>query len=294
MIRSMTGFGRGDAGGEGTRFEVEVRGVNHRFLEIRVRLPQELSSLEPELREAVGRHARRGRVEVWVEQAKAGEPEARVSINRQAVAGYLEAAGELAREFELSGSLDLQALLALPGTVRIDFTRPLAGDDEKRSLLAALQGALRDFESARVAEGAKLAEDLRARLQSVEKEMERVSAAAGLSQKEVFDKLQARMAALLEGSGLDPTRLAQEAAYLAGRSDIAEELVRLSAHVGKFRELLGSADGPVGKALDFLVQEMHREVNTIASKSETLEISQSALTMKAEVERIREQVQNLE
>jgi uncharacterized protein (TIGR00255 family) len=289
----MTGFGRSDAGGEGTRYEVEVRGVNHRFLEIRVRLPQELSALEPELREAVGRHARRGRVEVWVEQTRVGEPEARVSINRQVVSGYLEASGQLAREFELSGSLGLQALLALPGAVRVDFTRPLAGDEEKRTLLTALQGALKDFESSRAAEGEKLAGDLLARLRTVEAEMERVSAASARSQKETFEKLQTRMTAMLEGIGLDPARLAQEAAYLAGRSDIAEELVRLSAHVGKFRELLGSA-GPVGKALDFLVQEMHREVNTIASKSETLEISQSALAMKAEVERIREQVQNLE
>ena len=294
MIRSMTGFGRADAGGEGTRFEVEVRGVNHRFLEIRVRLPQELSSLEPELREAVGRHARRGRVEVWVEQNRVGEPEARVWINRQVAAGYLEAAGELAREFEISGSLGLEALLSLPGTVRVDFTRPVAGDEDKRTLLAALQGALRDFEAARIAEGGKLAEDLSARLRTVESEMARVSEAADSSQKETLEKLRARMSTLLEGIGLDPTRLAQEAAYLAGRSDIAEELVRLAAHVGKFHELLRSAEGPVGKSLDFLVQEMHREVNTIASKSETLEISQSALAMKAEVERIREQVQNLE
>jgi uncharacterized protein (TIGR00255 family) len=290
----MTGFGRADAGGEGTRFEVEVRGVNHRFLEIRVRLPQELSPLEPELREAVGRHARRGRVEVWVEQTRVGEPEAHVSINRQVATGYLEAAGELAREFKLSGSLEVQALLALPGTVRVDFTRPAAGDQDKRSLIEALQGALGDFEAARVAEGGKLAEDLRARLRTVESEMARVSAAAARSQQETLEKLRARMSTLLEGIGLDPTRLAQEAAYLAGRSDIAEELVRLAAHVGKFHEFLASAEGPVGKSLDFLVQEMHREVNTIASKSETLEISQSALAMKAEVERIREQVQNLE
>src|SRR5262249_18197467 len=128
----------------------------------------------------------------------------------------------------------------------------------------------------------------------MKEDLGRVQEAAQRSLPETFDKIQKRMSSLLEGAALDPARLAQEAAYLAGRSDIAEEMVRLGAHLDKSLEILGKPSGPAGKSLDFLVQELHREVNTIASKSETLEISQIALKMKSEVERVREQVQNIE
>ena len=294
MIKSMTGFGRGEAGNPLVRLEVEMPGVNHRFLEIRFRMPQEMSDLEAELRQQVSQVARRGRVDVWVERVKGMEPEASVTFNRSVIAGFLEAAGKIGTEFSLPGRLDLQAVLALPGAVRVEFRREGGGDEERVLLRQALAQALEAFDGARIQEGGKLAQDLRSRLSGLMGDLEGIREAAQRSLPEVLEKIRKRMDSLLEGVQLDPGRLAQEAAYLAGRSDIAEEMVRLSAHLTKALESLQSHDGPVGKSLDFLVQELHREVNTIASKSESLEISQVALQMKGEVERIREQVQNLE
>jgi uncharacterized protein (TIGR00255 family) len=294
MIKSMTGFGRGEAGNSLVRMEVEMRGVNHRFLEVRFRMPQEMSDLEAELRQQVSQVARRGRIDIWVERVKGVEPEATVTFNRSVVAGYLEAAGKIGTEFSLPGRLDLQAVLALPGAVRVEFRREGGGDEERDLLRQALAQALEAFDGARIQEGGKLAQDLKSRLSGLMGDLEGIREAAQRSLPEVLEKIRKRMDSLLEGAPLDPGRLAQEAAYLAGRSDIAEEMVRLSAHLAKALESLQSHDGPVGKSLDFLVQELHREVNTIASKSESLEISQVALRMKGEVERIREQVQNLE
>jgi uncharacterized protein (TIGR00255 family) len=176
----------------------------------------------------------------------------------------------------------------------VEFRREAGGSEEKLLIREALAQALQAFDGARSQEGGKLAQDLNSRLSGLVEDLAGIHLAAQRSLPEVLEKVRKRMDSLLEGVPLDPGRLAQEAAYLAGRSDIAEEMVRLSAHLAKARESLQSPDGPVGKSLDFLVQELHREVNTIASKSESLEISQVALRMKGEVERIREQVQNLE
>ena len=294
MIKSMTGFGRGEAGDNQVRFEVEVRSVNHRFLEVRFRMPQEMSELESDLRQQVSKIARRGRVDIWVERTQSLEPEASVSIHRGVVAAYLEAAGRIGKEFSIPGTLDLQAVLSLPGAVRVELRRDGGGEAEKALLGEALDAALRAFEDTRVREGEKLREDVRARLACMTEELKRIREAAQRSLQETVDKIRKRMDSLLEGVSLDPGRLAQEAAYLAGRSDIEEESVRLAAHLHKALEILESPGGPAGKSLDFLVQELHREVNTIASKSESLEISQTALRLKSEVERVREQVQNLE
>jgi uncharacterized protein (TIGR00255 family) len=294
MIKSMTGFGRGEAGNSVVRVEVEIRGVNHRFLEIRFRMPQEMSDLEGELRLQVSQVARRGRVDIGVERLKSAEPEASVTINRGVVAEYLGAAGKIGAEFAIPGSLDLQSVLALPGAVRVEFRRDGGGDEDRVLLRQALGQALEAFDRSRTQEGGKLAADLTSRLAGLAEDVAGIRKAAERSLPEALDKIRKRMDSLLEGVALDPGRLAQEAAYLAGRSDIAEELVRLSAHIGKALESLQVPDGPVGKSLDFLVQELHREVNTIASKTESLEVSQVALRMKGEVERIREQVQNLE
>jgi len=294
MIKSMTGFGRGEAGSALTRLEVEIRGVNHRFLEVRFRMPQELADLEGELRQRISQVARRGRVDVWVERTRSAEPSAEITLNRTVVQGYLEAASRIRSEFSLQGGLDLQAILALPGAIRVEFHREDEGSDERALLREAIERALLTFDEARSLEGEKLARDLSARLGTLDRQVASVRQAAEKSLQETLEKIRRRMDSLLAGVPLDPGRLAQEAAYLAGRADIDEELVRLSAHLAKAADTLSASDGPCGKSLDFLVQELHREVNTIASKSESLEISQIALRMKAEVERVREQVQNLE
>jgi len=294
MIKSMTGFGRGEAVEGSVRFEVELRGVNHRFLEIRVRMPQEVADLEAELRNQVGRVARRGRIEITVVRSHWVEPEAMVTINRGVVSRYLEAASTLASDFNISGSLAIDSVLALPGAVRVEYRRWDRAEAEKAVLLEALDRALAGYEEVRLAEGSRLGHDLEMRLNSVEADLALIEREASGATAETAHRLRKRMAALLEGMPLDEVRLAQEAAFLADRSDVTEELVRLRAHLVQARGHLASTNGPMGKPLEFLVQEIHREINTIGSKAESLSISQAVLRVKAEVEKVREQVQNIE
>ena len=293
MIKSMTGFGRGEASEIAVRYEVDLKGVNSRFLELRFRLPQEVSHLEADLRGQVSKIVRRGRIDITVNRSQSRDPETIVTVNRDVVARYLDAASLLVREFQLPGVLSLESALALPGAVRIEVRRD-GVEGEPEVLVSALREALTAFEEFRTAEGGRLREDLTERVRAMELELAGIEEAARGMPSEYSSKLRKRMADLLEGVPLDETRLAQEAAYLAGRSDVTEEIVRLRAHLRQAMEHLETGDQPAGKPLDFLVQEMHREVNTIGSKSEDLRISQAVLRMKAEVEKVREQVQNIE
>jgi len=294
MIKSMTGFGRGESGDEKAPFEVEIRGVNHRFLEVRFRLPPELSARETELRSRVSARARRGRVEVSVNRGAGKEPEASVSVNRELVARYLEAARAVAAEFKIPGKLSLESILGLPGAIRMELPREVAGERENSALLRALDLALETFEAARVAEGARLRQDLISHLEAIQADLEGIARISEEVTRDYEEKIRRKLRSLLESAPLDEGRLMQEAAYLATRSDITEEVVRLQAHLRQARQTLDTPDGPVGKSLDFLVQEMHRETNTIGAKAESLAIAQAVLRVKGEVEKVREQVQNLE
>ena len=294
MIKSMTGFGRGEANDGEVRYEVELRGVNHRFLEVRVRMPQEVAAFEGALRNRVAAAVKRGRIDVTVNRAISRQPKAVVTINREVISRYLEAATAIASEFQVPGALSLESLLALPGAVRVEVRREEETETERNVLLAALDQALVLYEAGRSAEGERLGRDLGARLAAVGSELEVIAReAAGLT-SEFAAKLRKRLAALLNGAPVDEGRLAQEVAYLADRSDITEEVVRLGAHLRAAREHLAAPEAPAGKPLDFLIQEMHREANTVGSKAESLAISQAALRIKAEVEKLREQVQNIE
>jgi uncharacterized protein (TIGR00255 family) len=293
MTKSMTGFGRGEASAPPVRFEVDVRGVNHRFLEIRFRLPQEVSQMEGELRREVSAVVQRGRIDVTVSRIPSRDPETSVILNREVIARYLEAASVISKDYHLAGELGLESVLTLPGAVRFEV-RKEGMEEERGVLVEALSRALAAFDGTRTAEGLGLGSDIRERIGLVEAELERIAEAAGAMPSEYLAKLRRRLAELLEGVPLDEARLMQEAAFLAGRSDVTEEIVRLRAHLRQALDCLDSRGAPVGKSLDFLVQEMHREVNTIGSKAEDLRVSHAVLRIKAEVEKIREQVQNLE
>jgi uncharacterized protein (TIGR00255 family) len=214
-------------------------------------------------------------------------------INREIVARYRDAASAITREFQIPGDLGLESVLQLPGAVRMEVRKEDV-EGEREILREALTRALSAFEETRVSEGRRLGQDLMDRLRLVEADLGLISEAAQSMPSEYAARLRRRMAEILDGVPLDETRLAQEAAYLAGRSDVTEELVRLRAHLLQAMECLGARSEPVGKPLDFLIQEMHREVNTIGSKAEDLRISQAVLRVKAEVEKVREQVQNIE
>ncbi len=293
-IKSMTGFGRAAAEEEGARVEVEVKGVNHRFLDVKLRLPPEIGSLEPALRSRVQGVVGRGRIDVSVTLVSTRAPGYRVEVNRGLVAEYLKELKALQREFRLKGSIGLDAVVALPGAVAVRSEETPANAGTLGLVERALDRALAAYDAMRAEEGARLTGALRAHLRSIEEAVEGIEAEARGIPEMYARRLRERVAALVQERGLDDQRLAQEVALMAGRVDITEELVRLRGHVGQARAALDGPDGRVGKTLDFLMQEMNREANTISSKAESLPVCQAALAIKSEVEKIREQVQNLE
>ncbi|MEK7798336.1 MAG: YicC/YloC family endoribonuclease [Acidobacteriota bacterium] len=295
QVKSMTGFGQGTAEKDGVHVEVELKGVNHRFLDVKMRLPAEAGLLEPALRSAVQERVSRGRIDIVVAIVSTRAPGYRVEVNRDLVAGYLEAASGLKKEFRLKGSVGLEALLALPGAVMVQAEKAGADGAATSLVTEALRQALLRYDTMRAEEGRRLTEDLRGHLAAIREAARRIIGEARGLPEAYARRLKERLKLLLEGErSLDETRLAQEVALLAGRVDITEELVRLQGYVDQAEATLAQPPGPVGKTLDFIMQEMNREANTISSKAEALPICQEALRIKAEVEKIREQVQNLE
>jgi uncharacterized protein (TIGR00255 family) len=289
----MTGFGAGEADGPKGRFRAELRGINSRFLEVRVRVPQMLAPFEADLRRRIGETFSRGRLDLSMTWEPAGESEAPVRLNPAAAKAYLQAGIQLRSALGLHGEIGLVELLALPGVV--ETVRPESADPELRELaLQALDGAVRAADGMRRAEGAATVADILARIERLCALRAKVAARSADVPAAAQRRLQERLARLGLDAQVDPGRLAQEVAYLADRSDIAEELARLEAHFQRCRETLARDAEAVGKTLEFLSQELHRETNTIGSKSGDLEISGWVLEMKAEIERVREQVLNLE
>ncbi len=292
MILSMTGYGTGSAQKNETTVTVEIRTVNHRFLDLHVRISREYLFLEAEAQQLVRNTLDRGRVEVNVTVQNSGA--AAFPVDSNLVRSYLDAAGRLKDEFGLADTLDLKTLLTLPGVLQnrdvasaidVDLLTELL----KKSMGTALEGVLR----MRRQEGEALRTDMLRNLASVEERAGSIRQLSANSAQEYMQKLQDRLAQLLTQSGVDPQRLAQETALIADKIDISEEIARLQSHIEQYRTLMDSKE-KVGKKLDFLLQELQREANTILSKSMNLEISGHAITIKTDIEKLREQVQNVE
>jgi uncharacterized protein (TIGR00255 family) len=291
----MTGYGQGSAEGAGIRVTVELRGVNNRFTDLRLKVPSDVAPMEAAIRRRIQGVVRRGRVEMRLSLERTDPDDAPAALNRSLVRSIVGAARDLQNEFGVRGGLDLTTVLSLPGIIDLRSPERNLSDEEREAIEAALGNALEALERERLREGKVLSSDLLERLSAMEKLLPRLRARAGEVPAEARRKLLERVETLAEGVELDPARLAQEAAFLADRCDVTEELVRLEGHLGQVRALLAEPDGgPVGKRLDFLLQEVHREINTVSSKSADLELSRLALSMRAEAEKVREQIQNLE
>lgn len=296
MVRSMTGYGAAEPSADGGRWWVEVRSTNHRFLEVVVRLPRELGALEDRVRAAVAERVRRGRVEVLVREDSGLRPREAV-VDTELARRYADALERLRRELGLAEPVTLGALLALPEVVRLEEARP---DPEAtwEALHPVLQRALERLVDMRTKEGGRLAADLRDRLARLESWVERVAQRAEELPRAYAQRLRQRVAELLRSLEVDQppdeARLALEVAAFADRCDVREELVRLRSHLEEARALLEGPDGSVGRKLEFLLQEMQREVNTVGSKAADLEVTRAVVEMKSELEAIREQVQNVE
>ena len=276
---------------EGVAFTVSLKSVNHRFLDPQLRLPPEMDELEIKLRRALKEKLARGHVEFTLNVERGAD--AGFEFNRTLVAGYVAAFRKAAQEFATEGQPDLNAVFRMPGA--LGGTAPLDGNFQA-AVLASLDQAITKLNSMREQEGREMAAELLRRLTVLEKATAEVSQLRAAVTRAYLEKVRARMQELLENA--DEDRILQEAAILAERSDIQEELVRLQTHIDHFRKMLEQG-GEVGKKLDFLLQELNREANTLLSKTsgiagEALRITELGLQMKSEIEKCREQVQNLE
>lgn len=294
MIRSMTGFGRASFEVEGQSFLVELRSLNHRHLDLQLRLARAFSFLEPELRGRLRDRFGRGKLDLVVSQPAGQRVPPRLQVDTESARCYLAAARELADEPGVEGRIDVAALLSLPGVTSL--AEPELGEDLLRpALLEAVDRAASMVDEMRRAEGSALERDLRQHLEQVEALGRSLAARAQDVQKTARQRLQQRLEDLARETGLgDEGRLYHELALAADRLDVSEELVRLESHVAQFRSLLDTSGEPVGRRCEFLLQEMAREANTVGSKVGDAGVAHLVVELKGALERLREQVQNVE
>ncbi|MDD2309594.1 MAG: YicC family protein [Desulfuromonadaceae bacterium] len=292
MLKSMTGYGKGEATAQSGNFLVEIRSVNHRYGEISVRLPRSFYALENEVKKVAASLLKRGKIDISVQWDEATAANTAPQLDMAVARGYYDAYTRLSKELNLPQDAPLSLIMSQKGVMK-EVAASVDETELQPHLLAAVENAVIALEGMRLREGEALAEDLQARRKQVAEWSAQIGDRMPQMVTEYRQKLKARLDQLLEGSEMDESRLAQEVALLADRSDITEELVRLSSHFNQFDEALGSSE-PVGRKLDFLMQEMNREVNTIGSKSNDAGITNLVIQIKAEMEKMREQVQNVE
>ena len=292
-MKSMTGFGRGAVSGENFAVSVEIKTVNNRFLDLNLRLANELQTIEANLKRQIQTRLSRGRVEVFVNYERTSE--IAYELNRPLISGYISALKQIQEEFSLAGEPDFNYIARLPNALQTKAEE--IGDDFAEGIEAAVNIALDELERMRQVEGESLKNDLTSLLSEIENHLPKIEAEITNVTEEYLKRLTKRINELLAKSDsqieLDQARLAQEVAYLADRSDISEEITRLKSHIEQYRAIM-SEEKEVGKRLDFLTQELNREANTIASKTNNLIVKESALQIKSAIEKIREQIQNVE
>jgi uncharacterized protein (TIGR00255 family) len=288
----MTGFGQAVWQHDGCKIAVEVRSVNQRFFEARFNLPREYMPCEAELRQLVQASVARGKVDVNVSRSGTVAGEFTVEVNTVLARAYVDAWRQLQLALGLGGAVDHQVLLARPDLVRV-VERRAEPASELQHVRGVVEQALHAFNREREREGRALGRDMRRRVQLLRKLVRQMRTRISAAAPEIATRLRQRVRALLDGAEVNEERLAQEVAFVLSRGDITEELVRLESHLGALHTLCGSNE-PVGKRIDFLLQEIHREVNTIASKSNDLVLTDLSLEARSEIEKLREQVQNVE
>jgi uncharacterized protein (TIGR00255 family) len=292
MIRSMTGFGTAETELGGQRLSAQVQSVNHRFAEVSVRLPRSLAPFENPLRQLLAQLLTRGKINFVASWEGGEDPARRVRIDAERARQYVEELRALRIQLGIAGEIELSTLLALPDVVSTAVLSD--GEEQTWEVIEKLaRAAAADLLSMRTREGDALKQEFVLRLQQVEKLLGRAEARAPLRPAEAKEKLEARLRPLLGDIPVDPARLAQEIAFLAERLDCTEECVRLRAHIGQYRALLDDPE-PTGRKLNFLLQEMNREANTMGSKANDAELAALVIDLKDELEKLREQVQNVE
>lgn len=292
MIKSMTGYGKGEAASPRGVFSVEIRSVNHRYGEVSVRMPRPFLALENEIKRQISTSLKRGKIDVTVLWEEASGVDAVPQLNTALARGYFDTFSHLSRDLGLMQEVPLSLVLAQKGVLR-DVSTTIEDSEYQPQLTQAVGAAVAAIDGMRTQEGEALAADLLLRRTQIAEWVGQINERTPFMVAEYQQKLAARLELLLGATELDPARLAQEVALLADRCDITEELVRLASHFAQFDQALRIPE-PVGRKLDFLMQEMNREVNTIGSKANDAAIAGLVIQIKAEMEKMREQVQNVE
>ena len=293
MIRSMTGYGSASSEGDTGRISVAARALNHRFLDLSLHLPRRLQGLEPEVRRLVQSRVQRGRLELTLQASLREEEGTAIVVSTPVVAGVVGALRQIQSQYDLAGKVRLSDVVRFPGALEVVETDGQLDNERRRQLFGLVESALESLDRMRRAEGENLERDLLQALAAIEAAAARLEAASRAERETRRVALLERTRALRDELGLEEARLYQEVVRFVDRQDVTEELQRLRSHVGQARDVLRDG-GPCGKRLDFLAQEMAREANTVGSKSASTAMAREVVDLKGDVERLREQVQNVE
>lgn len=292
MIKSMTGFGRARFECEGREYSVEIRSVNHKYSDISIKMPRQISYLEEKVRKEVSVKVSRGKIDIFITMQDYSEKGKNIKINKELAKIYISQLRELAEETGISANIDVIDISKFPEVLSISDE-----DNEElywSELSQVLNIALDNFVSMREVEGSKICEDLKVRIDRIQKKVSEISSYSAGLVDEYIVKLKGRVKELMNTDIIDENRLAQEIVIFSDKSSIQEELTRLNSHISQFLSLIQSGASPVGKKFDFIIQEMNREVNTIGSKANSTDISKCVIELKTEIEDVREQIQNIE
>lgn len=293
LVQSMTGYGMGEYENELYRFKIEIKSVNHRYNDITIKMPRHIGYLEENLKKAVKERINRGKVDVFVNLEYIKESAVDVKVDIPLAKSYKAALEELVDVLELGDKLRLNNILSLSDIITVE-KRDVDERLITQSLERALDMALENISHMRIIEGQELKKDILVKLDNIQEELINIEERSPMIVLEYKDKLRERIKDLLDNNAsLDEERLSNEVAFFADKSSIDEEIVRLKSHIKQFKSILDEED-PIGRKLDFLIQELNREINTIGSKANDIIISKCVVNLKAELEKIREQVQNIE
>lgn len=294
MIKSMTGFGRSEYSDGKRNIICEIRSVNHRYSDITVKMPRRYSFAEDRIKQTVKEKLVRGKVDVSINVENVTESDVVIKLNQLAAKQYYDNLSELKEQFGLTGDINLSLMAGMPDVLK---AVPDVEDEEEitKAILIPVAEASANLEKMRAVEGQRLADDLISKGETIKGILDKIEVRSPLVVKDYMEKLRARITELLDGAVEIPEeRILTEAAIFADKCAIDEEITRLNSHLVQLKAILTGSESTVGKKLDFLVQEMNREANTIGSKANDLEITNNMLNIKAEIEKIREQVQNIE
>lgn len=291
MIKSMTGYGRAKLSKDDREYQIEIKSVNHRYLDISVRIPKQLSYLEETIKKEIAKKVRRGKIDVFVTFENNSLEGKEIKINTELAKAYIDELKKLAEKENILSDIQVTEISKYPDVLNIQSSQ----DDEKitKEVLETITIATDNLVQMRETEGNKISEDLLKRLNTINKKVEEIAKLSTGLIEEYVVKLEERINEILKNQEIDKTRLAQEVVIYADKCSIEEEVTRLNSHISQFKNLLNS-DEAIGKKLDFIIQEMNRETNTIGSKANNLEITNGVIDIKTEIENIREQVQNIE